>query len=107
MVIELYNNENIYCEFRDRYGPDPVNSGLKRKINWLIRDVIVQNHFNEFMELCEKNGATIFHEDLESDKRYASNARLHFVIFLREDLKYKPSVKIVDVLKTKWLREGR
>ncbi len=31
MVIELHNNENIYCELLDRYGPDPVNGGLKRR----------------------------------------------------------------------------
>ncbi len=96
MVIELHNNENIYCELLDRYGSEPVNSGLKRKINWLIQEFIVQNHFNEFIEFCEKNGVTIFNEDLETDKRYASNARLLFVIFLREVLQFKPSMRIVD-----------
>ena len=96
MVVELQSNDSIYCTLLDKYGPERINGAIKRKINWLVQEFIVQNHFRAFMDFCEVNHVTIFNEDLESDKRFASNARMVFVIFLREVLLFKSETRITD-----------
>jgi hypothetical protein len=96
MVVELQSNESIYCTLLDTYGPERVNGGLKRKINWLIQSFIVHNYFDEFMKFCDRNAISIFNEDLDTDKAFASNARMVFIVFLREVVRLKSPVRFGD-----------
>ncbi len=98
MVVELQSNDSIYCTLLDTYGPERVNGGMKRKINWLIQSFIVHNYFDEFMLFCDKNAISIFNEDLDTDKAFASNARLVFIVFLREVVRLKSPVRFSDDL---------
>ncbi len=98
MVVELQSNESIYCALLDTYGPERVNSGLKRKINWLIQSFIVHNYFDEFMRFCDRNAITMFNEDLDTSKAFASNARMVFIVFLREVVRLKTPVRFSNDL---------
>lgn len=96
MAVELQSNDSIYCALLDKHGTERVNGATQRKINWLIQSFIVQNYLDNFLKFCDRNAITIFNEDLDAEKIFTSNARLVFIVFLREVVCLKSPVRITD-----------
>jgi len=86
MIVSLHSNENIYHELVDRYGTTCLFPSCKRKFNTLLQSYIIHNYYDEFMRFCRRNSISVFNEDLEVEKKYASGARMIFIVFLREEV---------------------
>ena len=86
MIVMLHSNENIYRELVDRYNTTGLFPSYKRKFNTLLQSYIIHNCYDEFMRFCRQNSITVFNEDLEVDRKYASSARMIFTVFLREEI---------------------
>ncbi len=95
-VVEVQSNEAIYCALLDAYGPQKVDNGLKDKVDWLIKSFIEQNYPDEFRRFCDRNSITIFQNGSDADNGFNSNARMVFIVFLREVINLKAPVRIED-----------
>ncbi len=96
MIIELQDNSTIVEYLQREYRVNGKGAALRRKFNALVQSHIIHNYYREFISFCERNGITIFNEDLDVTKESASYARVIFVVFLREVAGLKPEIPMVD-----------
>lgn len=96
MVVELKDNSQIVGSLKLSHRINGKGNALKRKINGLIQNYIINNYFEEFECFCEKNNVRIFNVDLDVKKIHSSYARIIYIVFLREEIGLKPPMRIVE-----------
>lgn len=87
MVVNLRTNAEILEYLRQEHGIKGKGHTLVRSINPLIKSFILQHYPDDFAVFCRSAKVSLFNEDLDSQKRNASHARMMCVVFLREKLR--------------------
>ncbi len=95
LMLELRSNSEILLGLVEKPGCIKNYKPVIRKFINLIQGFILLNYHNEFIRFCHRNEISTFNTDLEFDKKAAVYARFIFIIFLREEVKLRPPIKIV------------
>ena len=96
MVVNLRTNAEILSFLRQKYGVKGKGHSMVRMINPLIKSFILYNFEEEFGKFCAAHKVSLFDDDLESQKKNSSHARMICVVFLREVLSEKAVALAVD-----------
>ncbi|HPQ54702.1 MAG TPA: hypothetical protein PK253_15730 [Spirochaetota bacterium] len=87
MMVDLRSNDYIYSVLVEKYNDCCLYPSIKRKFNTLLKDYIIRNYYDDFILFCRQNSISMFNADLEVEKKYASSARIIFIVFLREEVR--------------------
>ena len=95
LMTEMRSNNEILDYLHRNYGTEWRGAAQKRKFVSLVQSYIIENHYEDFVGFCRKNGIDLFNDDLEVVKGDNTYARFIYVAFLREEVGMRPPIAIL------------